>query len=109
MRTPCLAPGHCAACGALGSFPILSFSGGAELAFDEPKDGSRRKSSKRLQLGEQKLAARDKLNRIPGAKMEILAEALLSAFRRWIQAVRVALDERMFRALRSSHFERFKV
>jgi hypothetical protein len=54
------------------NFPILGFSGGAELAFDELKDGFRRRRSKRLQFGDQELAAGDKLNGIPGAKMEIL-------------------------------------
>jgi hypothetical protein len=40
----------------------------------EPKDGASRKSSQKLQFGDQKLAAGDILKGIREAKMEILAK-----------------------------------
>jgi hypothetical protein len=38
----------------------------------EPRDAPKRKSSHKLQFGEQKLAGGDKLNEIPGENLEFL-------------------------------------
>lgn len=36
------------------------------------------------------------------------SEAIVRAFRKWMQAIRQADDERVFRAMKSMHFEKLK-
>jgi proteic killer suppression protein len=36
------------------------------------------------------------------------SEAIVKAFRKWMQAIRQADDERVFRAMKSMHFEKLK-